>query len=274
MGYRVELDAVVDLGNLHKHLDALEIIVVELGNPRLACLATFDAGTEQADYMAEGLIVDSLVGVLHEANNQLQILRRPANAIKSGQALLTGADMAIAVHVRVIEGGPIVIPYGEVTLEEIGIQQASLETRIEAWWPDSGERVAQLTHTEKATALSQKEAVYLAFNKNMDALAEPLVQHITENWRKKVYASRILQLEIQAAPSLIQRFEKDFPIQIGGIQGLQVRRYESRFAAYDVHATCAAFQIARQLSTKGVDPLDIEIRQVTANTLKLSLSAR
>ncbi len=272
MGYRVELEAIVDLGNLHKHLDALEVINIELGSPRLICLGTFATSEGQTDYMTEEFVVDRLVSILHGANDQLQISRSLSSPFKQTPDVAEKADIAVVAHIQINAADPILIPFGDATLEDIGIQQINLETRIEAWWIDSGEHIAQLSDKEKTTALSQKDGVHQAFYKSMDALAEPLVRSITDNWRKKVYVSRILQLEIQAVPALIQRFEKDFPKQIRGIQGLQVRRYESEFAAYDVHANCAAFQIARQLSAKGMASLDIKIDRVTSNTLKLSLS--
>ena len=98
-----------------------------------------------------------------------------------------------------------------------------------------------------------------------------LVEKLAKDWQEKVYSGRLIRLEIEAQREKLDLFERDFAVQIGGIERVYPRSYGEGRAVYEVQAKNAAYQVARELSAKGLQGVDVEILQVSLNTLKVKI---
>jgi hypothetical protein len=137
---------------------------------------------------------------------------------------------------------------------------------------DSGELVAVLNGSARAAAGSFEAAALKAARQAAAEVVPALVKRLLKDWQEKVYSGRPLLLEIQASPGQLRRFERDFPTHVGGIDQLHSRSFANGVARYEARARTEGFQVARELSAKGIGDLNVEIIRVTGNTLALKLS--
>ena len=284
--YQVNIEAVVSLGQLHEQLEALNLLIEAAGNPRLACVGRERLVREGQDQeMDWGVVSGELVRVLQKASKQFRIAAPVflAAPLLPGAAAREGLEGLIEAAARqadiVIVGDAIVqpvqgirIPFSGVKLEETGIKSAVAEVRIKVLWADSREVVAEFTRVQKAADSSLEAAALKAIRQGILQVADELVERIAQDWREKVYSGRTIQVIVRAGRAQLDLFERDFPVRVGGIEKLYPRTYQAGEAVYEARSKNAAFQIARELSSKGLADLDVEILQVSLNTLKLQLA--
>lgn len=67
------------------------------------------------------------------------------------------------------------------------------------------------------------------------------------------------------------RFETAFPMQVSGVEKLYRRSYIEGTAVFDVRCKNTGFAIARDLTAKGIEGVDIDIIRVTPNSLRIQL---
>ena len=58
---------------------------------------------------------------------------------------------------------------------------------------------------------------------------------------------------------------------MGGIARLYPRNVQHQVGHYDAESRNSGFQVARELSAKGIEGLDLEIVEVTLNRLRLKV---
>ena len=278
--YQVDIEAVVSLGQLHERLEALNLLIETAGNPRLACVGRerfFREGQDQE--MDWGVVSGELVRVLQKASKQFRIAA-PVFPEGGKRESLEGlievaarqADIVIVGDAAVQPVQGIRIPFSGVKLEETGIKSAVAEVRIKVLWADSREVVAEFTRVQKAADSSLEAAALKAIRQGILQVADELVERIAQDWREKVYSGRTIQVIVRAGRAQLDLFERDFPVRVGGIEKLYPRTYQAGEAVYEARSKNAAFQVARELSSKGLEDLDVEILQVSLNTLKLQLA--
>jgi len=286
--YEVVIDAVVSLGQLQAELQALNVLIEAVGNPRILCLGQeWLAGQEIRTDMPEVDLAAALVRVLYHTGAEFNITASAALDVsdkdeKNGEiyedfslaaelGVRQGADLVIIGQARIVPQKGVKIPFSSTTLEETGLKPVVAEVQIKVVWADSKEVVAELRRTQKAAAVNLEAASVKAVEEGVAALATDLLAHITNDWRKKAYSSRLVRIEVEGDREQLTLFERDFPL-VGGIEKIYPRTYKSSGAVYDIRSKNAAFHLARQLSAKGLAGLDVEIMQVSLNTLKLHLS--
>jgi hypothetical protein len=286
--YEVVIDAVVSLGQLQAELQALNVLIEAVGNPRILCLGQeWLAGQEIRTDMPEVDLAAALVRVLYHTGAEFNITASAALDVsdkdeKNGEiyedfslaaelGVRQGADLVIIGQARIVPQKGVKIPFSSTTLEETGLKTVVAEVQIKVVWADSKEVVAELRRTQKAAAVNLEAASVKAVEEGVAALATDLLAHITNDWRKKAYSSRLVRIEVEGDREQLTLFERDFPL-VGGIEKIYPRTYKSSGAVYDIRSKNAAFHLARQLSAKGLAGLDVEIMQVSLNTLKLHLS--
>jgi len=163
------------------------------------------------------------------------------------------------------------VPGGD-RLGNLGVSSARAEIEVRLMWVDTGEVVAVLNQSSRAAAGSFEAAAQKAARQGTARLAPQLVKKLLKDWQEKVYAGRPLQLQVEASASQLRRFERTFPAQVGGIDHLQPRGMAGGVGRYEARARHEGFQVARELSAKGLGDLNVEILAVTGNTLSLKLS--
>lgn len=273
--YQVTLDAEVDLGQLHRQLEAKNLLIEAAGNPPLLCLGKEVVVTDRAEEVAWGVVAEELEKGLKTASSHFSLLTPKAGQWQESGALQLarsqGAEVLVTGKATVRSLPSTRIPSGG-ELKELGISSAAAEVEAKLIWVDTGEVVAVLTQRSRAADRSFEAAARKAARQGVEKLAPELVKKLLGDWQERVYSGRQLQLQVQASADQLRLFERDFPTAVGGIDKLYPRGFAAGVARYEARAHSEGFQIARELSAKGLGDLDVEILQVTGNTLRLKLS--
>lgn len=273
--YQVTLDAEVDLGQLHRQLEAKNLLIEAAGDPPLLCLGKEVVVTDHAEEVEWGLVAEELEAGLKTASPHFSLVAAQGGRWQESGALqlarAQGAEVLITGKATVRPLPSIRIPSG-AELKDLGISSAAAEVEIRLIWVDTGEVVAVLTQRSRAADRSFEAAARKAVRQGVQKLAPSLVKKLLADWREKVYSGRQLQLQVQGSAAQLRHFERDFPVAVGGIDKLQPRGFAAGVARYETRAHSEGFQIARELSGKGLGELNVEILQVTGNTLQLKLS--
>ena len=274
--YQVVIDASVSLGELYRQLDAVDLLIEVAGSPRLVCIGRErlkEGGELRAlswDFAA-GEVVDRLQD--YSDRFTVSTLQPPIPqdySAREESARLQG-DLVIAVDVTVEAVRGIKIPLAVSSRGDLGIQSAVAHTTLTVSWSDSGENVAVLDGVRKAADSTLDAAARKAVRLGLQDMRDQLVKRIVDDWRKKAYSGRLLALEIVGDPTQVGAFEREFPLRIGGIERLYPRSVSGGVARYDAQSKSAGFQIARELSAKGLEGIDLEIVEVSLNAMRLKL---
>lgn len=277
--YRVVIDAQVSLGELHQQLDALNLLIEAAGNPRIVCIGRERLVVNAQDQKVSwGIVASELTRVLQQASDRFSISTPEFNGAIQNLDLdgliehaARQADIVIIGEVVVEEIQGIRIPFSATSLESKGIKSAVADLQIRALWADTRQVITALKGVRKAAASSLEEAALKGVSQGIQAMSDELVKRLVKDWQEKVYSGRLIRLEIEAQRDKLDLFERDFSVQVGGIERLYPRTYAEGKAVYEVQAKNAAYQVARELSAKGLEGVDVEILEVSLNTLKVKI---
>ena len=272
--YQVEIDAVVELGNIHENLDALELLIAHAGNPYILCMGRdrYEFGEERVrDFSAT-----ILRGQLQRASERFNL----ASPLRVEQGMLEraaqlgfeqGADIAIRAEALVREATDIQVPFAGASLQSLGMRSVTADLRIEALWTDTGEIFAALSDSERGADINLSTAGEKAVRTGMKKLSAELIRHLVENWREKMYSGRMVKVVVNGDSKHIGYFESAFPGLLAGIEKIYRRSFSEGKAVFDVRSKDTGFSIARALIAKGLEGVDIEILRVSPNSLRLAL---
>lgn len=281
--YQVEIEAVVGLGDLHESLDALDLLIESVENPVIICLGRERLRGENGLIDQKwGILASELRRGLRQANKHFH-LAAPVGDF-GGEAFDAGAaagdlgqDLGASIVVRgeaeMQPASGIKVPLASSTLREIGVQSAVVQLRVEALWADSGEIFATLSTVERAAAVTIQAAYEKGIRSGAEKLTDQLVERLAEDWREKAYSGRLLRLVIEGKRERLTLFEREFPARVGGIEKLYPRSYSGGRGVYDARSQHTGFQVARSLVAREWEGMDIEVVQVTPNSLKLQLNS-
>lgn len=254
--YRVALEAEVDLNDLQRQLDSIGLLAADIGTPRLLCRGPAIA-------LADG---DSLDGAALLAE-RLLALGEDLLVVDVGQE----GDIVLEVEGQVRPLQAVGIPFSSESLEELGLHSVTARLGVVARWIDNGRSIGRFGHSVNATDVAYGPAADKALATAADQVVTELAQRLADHWRRMLYDGRQIQLSVDGHADHLRLFERDFVQRIGGISALQPRRLSPHRGEYEARSTLAAYRLARQLSAKGLDGLDIEILDVSFNGLALRL---
>lgn len=273
--YQVTLEAEVDLGYLHQQLEAKNLLIEAAGDPPVLCLGREILAQGANRSPGWGVVAEELEKGLKAASTRFSLLEAggkhwdDTTALQLARSL--GAEVVVIGKATIRPLPSARIPAGG-ELKDLGISSAAAEIEVKLVWVDSGDLVAVLTESSRAAGGSFEAAAHKAARQGTARIAPELVKRLLKDWQEKAYSGRSLQLEVQASVGQLRRFERDFPTHVGGIDQLHSRSFAGGIARYEALAHSEGFQVARELSAKGIGDLNVEILRVTGNTLKLKLS--
>jgi len=284
--FRVVLEAVVDLGDLHRDLAALKLALHEAGNPRILCVGT-EIGTQGGPQPGHGggVLQTALASFLKSAGGgafDLIVCPDEVDLLSPGDGadVAMAADMAarrgfdiVVMGIARVEAADVPIPFAGVRLSTAGLQSAVGRVEIQALWADTRELIASVSGTGRGSEVALAAASRTAILQAVDSAGEQLLRALTANVRSKAYGDRDLHMVVRAPAAGLLQFERDFAERMQAVIALEPRSYGLGEAVYDVRARGAAFEIARELSAEGLPGIDVEIIQVSINTLTLQLAA-
>lgn len=274
--YQVKISATVGLGELHRSLEALDLLIESAGNPYILVL-------DQAQIQESGSAKELAMGtILREAiekvNAHFNFMTTPAaytgktleEAANFG--LKYGADIVIRGSFRLSEGADKVVPYSQSSLNGLGLHSAIAELGLDAMWTDTGEVFSAHVRTERAAASNYAEASRKALVRGGKVLADSLLRDLVDNWRQKVYSGRLVRLVVNASVKDLPAFESDFSLLLGGVEKMYRRSFSDGVAIYDIRSKDTGFGIARHLTAYNLERFDVVIQQVTPNSLKMQVA--
>jgi hypothetical protein len=261
--YRVVLDAEVDLASLNLHLDSIdsagqslsqiEQLVYDMGSPRIVYhertsgLRAGAAIVETLKRQMPGLIIQVQTDTLDDAEIRLEII-----------TATTGLPS-------------VAIPFSASKLSDLGLYSAKARLQCQLYWQDHGHEIGTFTHEYVAVGPDSVSAQNLAVEGAVLIMVPSLVGALVENGHQLLYNGRQITLDVSGSGAALRTFERDFPALIGGIDRLVPRELDTEGGQYQALSRYAAFQVARELSLKGLDGMEVEIVAVSDNTLELNL---
>ena len=272
--YQVEIDAVVELGNLHQRLDALELLIAHAGNPYILCLGRdhyeFDEGRVRD--LSATILVDRLQRASGRFNLAAPLQIEEGLLAQAAQVgFEQGADIVIRAEALVREAADLQVPFAGSSLQSLGLNSATADLRIEALWTDTGEVFAALSRRERGADIDLSTAGEKAVRTGMEKLSDELVRQLVENWRGKMYSGRLIRVVVDGAGERVRHFEAAFPVQVAGIEKIYRRSFREGTAVFDIRSKDTGFAIARALTAKGIEGVNIDIVRVSPNSLRLAL---
>ena len=282
--YLVVIDASVSLTALSASILGSKLLLEAIDHPRVVCIARMRTapgdGSQREDWgqataaLQEALEIEQksidLLKPQVSAAEYREVLDDPAVAAVWGRR--EGADIIVIAQIALQGQKNLPIPFADSNLGELSIHSVVTNARIEAFWCDSREILSSISISKRAAGSSFEAAAKIAADVTFAALAERLVKEMLENWREKVYSGRTISLTVRGTRPQADYFEREFPLRVAGIEKLYPRSFEADLAIYDARSKTPAFHVARELSAKGLGDLDVEIVQVTPNTMRLVLS--
>ena len=282
--YMVVVDASVSLAALSASILGSKLLLEAIDRPRVVCVARMRTapadGSRTEDWgrataaLQEALEIElnsiDLLKPQLDAAAYRRVMDDPAVAAEWGQK--EGADIIVIAQIAVQGQRNLPIPFADSNLGELSIHSVFASARIEAFWCDSREILSTISISKRAAGSSFEAAAKNATDATFAALAKRLVVEMMENWREKVYSGRTISVTVRGTRPQADYFEREFPLRVAGIEKLYPRSFEAGLATYDARSKSPAFHVARELSAKGLGELDVEIVQVTSNTMQLVLS--
>ena len=272
--YQVDIEAVVELGNLHQRLDALELLITHAGNPYIMCV-----GRDAYTYGEEGtrdLSATLLRGYLLRKSARFNLsapMRIEDGSLDQAASVgfQQGADIVVRVEALMGEVPDFTVPFSGSSLKGLGLYSATAEIRIEALWTDSGEVFASLVHSERGADVNLASAGDKALRSGMEKISGKLISRLAENWREKMYSGRLVRLVVVGEFDRMGEFEIAFPFHVTGVEKIYRRSYNEGVAVFDIRCKETGFTIARDITAKGIEGIDLDIVQVSPNRIQLQI---
>jgi len=114
-----------------------------------------------------------------------------------------------------------------------------------------------------------------ALRQAVAALAEDQQATIAEDLRRRAFSTRVVDVVVEGSRvgTDIDGLTRALEAGLGPVQSLIPRGVAAGEARFQVRSTAGAFELARQLSARGLDASTVEIVQVIANRLRLAIAS-
>lgn len=290
--YEVAIEATVDLEDLYSQLDALDLLLEEAGKPRLICVggeyvlsetgtARMQGGTlcgelveRLASIETDMFHIDDLPTIEDELPGRGQDPGDPLTEIASAPLVSSElAEILIVATASLQANKGLSVPFSDRGLDDFGIQSVVAELLARAQWSDTGETLASISSSGRGADTSFRIAATSAIAAAVPQLAEQLGKALVENLRTKLYDGRLIELELAYDnPAQLHTFESQMNERIAAVERLYPRARTQTEASYQARSTGTAFELSRELASKGVPATNVDIVRVTLNSITLRLS--
>lgn len=263
----VTVEAVVDLGELHRDLDALDLAVVAVGSPRVVCVGVERREGDPAP-LGWNLLAAETAKALGAMSRTLEVSAAPAGAEAAGADIVVSASGSFTAT-------QAQIPFSGVSLAQTGLYAATASVHVEARWTDEGQTIAALDARGRGVGADPQVAGQQALRHGLSLLADSLRLALAEDLRGRAYAGRIVQVVVEgeAVGSSVAALSRDLAARLALPQPPLMRSVESDRAVFEVSTAVDAFALACQLSAGGLPQREVSILHVTPNRLHVALGA-
>ena len=215
-----------------------------------------------------GVLAENLHAVVTELGARLRVSVAPADRP------LPGADILVRGRAEVTDTQPNV-PFSGRSVAQVGLATAAAAVHVEARWLDEDQPVAVLEAQGRGAGTSAREAGERALQHGISQLSEDLRRALSEDLRRRSYGGRTVQVVVESprVGSGLDELARDLAQGLGTVAPLRPRSVSEARAEFDVHTPLTAYDLARQLSSRGLPDGDVQILQVTANTLRCNVQS-
>lgn len=266
---RVTVDALVDMGQLHDELAALELAAMGAGLPRVLCRAEERVGTQVVEWGIVGARLQEMVAGMTDL---LDVSVEPLAT--SGDPDELAADILIHASAAVTPTAPA-IPLAGRRVAASGLSTAAATLQVRIGWVDEQAPVAILHAVGRGVGSAPRAAAERALEHALGEMADSLRAALAEDLRQRAFSVRTTELIVEGRrlSQDLDELVRTLETAIGPVQSLVPRAVEADVASFQVQSTRGAFELARHLSAHGLQSTAVEIRQVSANRLRVALLA-
>jgi hypothetical protein len=260
----VTVDAVVDLGQLHQKLAALDLAAIGAGLPRVLCVAEETLGGEHLGWEVVSNELHAIISGMTDLLD-VDVDRGRDHGDSRADIIIRGTAAVMPTHPPIPLAGRLVL--------DTGLATAGATLGVEVSWVDEDNPVGVLTAIGRGAGPSPRAAGEKALRHAVALLGDSLRALLAEDLRQRAFSTRVVELIIEGPRVMadIDEVVRALESGLGSIQSLTPREAETGRATFQLRSTASAFDLARRLSAHGLETASVEILQVTANRLRVSL---
>ena len=290
--HRVTVQAAVAMGDLQKDLQALGILLGQVGKPRIMILiAEQNIGQqyynywwgqqrgEQADLtIAENTIMDHFREkgfdfVDHSAQSK-DIKVTPAFQVAdlNDRAAITLGQQADAEVV--IVGKALAKSVGSIAGTSMKSVQANISLR--AIQTDNGRVLSSGTEHAAAVHIDEVTAGAEALRKASVKISDKMIDDIIKNFQKRVAATTLVQLTVTGLsghPDLL-KFKNMIQSQVRGVERIHERSFSGNVAKMEVDLKGSAQSFSEEISRKSFNEFVVKVVSSTWSTVEINVTPR
>lgn len=272
---QVTVDALVDMGQLHQELAALELAAVGAGLPRVLCRAEERLAGQVVAWGIVGARLQELVAGMTDLLEVAVAPTTSSNPDSEGPDTEgLQADILVQATAAVTPTTPRV-PMGGRRVSDSGLFTASATLQVRLGWVDEQAPIGILHGVGRGAGASPRAAAERALQHAVSEVADSLRAVLAEDLRQRAFSTRTTELLVEGLGTVpdLDQLVRSLELALGPVQSLVARTVTAELASFQVQSTSSAFELARQLSARGLPSAAVEIRRVTANRLRVALHA-
>lgn len=290
--HRVTVQAAVAMGNLQKDLQALGILLGQVGKPRIMILiAEQNIGQQYYNYwwgqqrgaqtdltIAENTIMDyfrekGFDFVDHSAQSK-DIKVTPAFQVAdlNDRAAITLGQQADAEVV--IVGKALAKSVGSIAGTSMKSVQANISLR--AIQTDNGRVLSSGTEHAAAVHIDEVTGGAEALRKASVKLSDKMIDDIIKNFQKRVAATTLVQLTVTGLsghPDLL-KFKNMIQSQVRGVERIHERSFSGNVAKMEVDLKGNAQSFSEEISRKSFNEFVVKVVSSTWSTVEINVTPR
>lgn len=287
----VTLEVLVSRAKLKGDLDELQAALSRRNYPRIMLLIgeqnVGQSGFSQwwdgaAAVISLGVVENTLIDVMGEAGVTFvdpdvlrgKLTQNEAYRVEAGKGLSAGAAREIANLTDaqvVITGTAVAVDAGQVMGTTMHSGQADISVR--AINTDNGEILFSTSAKATIANVNPMRAGQLALEKAARDLSASVMERLAKRWLE-MRQTVTIHVSGLSGYGMLDDFQKVLSHQIGGIQGVMLRRMDTQKAMLDIVTTGSVDLLAKELAQKSFEGFLVRVDGVSANQLHLTLIPR
>lgn len=178
------------------------------------------------------------------------------------------------------KAGAQVVIVGKAVAQEVGknvmgsnMVSARAVVSIRAIRTDTGDVLATSTMDAGSMALDATTAGSNAFRETTKKIADDLKQKIMKKWLEEVNAGQAVKLTINNVKKtgFLRTLKNTLTAQVRGVSAVRERGLKNKVAEFELDMKGSAQDLAVELENKKFPDFSLEVDEVTANTLVITL---
>ena len=290
--HRVTVQAAVAMGDLQKDLQALGILLGQVGKPRIMILiAEQNIGQQYYNYwwgqqrgaqtdltIAENTIMDHFrekgFDFVDNSAQSKDIKVTPAFQVAdlNDRAAITLGQQADAEVV--IVGKALAKSVGSIAGTSMKSVQANISLR--AIQTDNGRVLSSGTEHAAAVHIDEVTAGAEALRKASVKISDKMIDDIIKNFQKRVAATTLVQLTVTGLsgyPDLL-KFKNMIQSQVRGVERIHERSFSGNVAKMEVDLKGNAQSFSEEISRKSFNEFVVKVVSSTWSTVEINVTPR